>query len=670
MAQYRQPTDEQVKEVVRKIPTLQLRRAFFEGLENPLWVAPLAKEGAFRDPPEPEEMGDGLIRDVYWPEMDYLVRVAPVVPAAVVDVLLKLNKSSNAWVRRGTFTIGAAIPPAEAARLQPLLRAWAPSGFGWRTDPREQVELVANLLEGGEREAGKWLASLLFKPSRAKGRRGHDAVLEDYWLEDGLLRVVAFLEEDGLDLVLPWLLAYERREGHLRRRSDVTYMSRDSVRHRSESHDHVEQTLIDATRDLAIKAALVNPEHATAFLLSTKMILARKIALFALAEALQQCVEDRDGDRERRQAIGRVATRLLLDTESVDDVCRIEYAELARSLAPVSPETLEALTGILEAGPQVDDDRLRRWLGRADADSAVVDERVVQYHESWLHRWLSAIGIDALPEGLRHRLADLDARLGVIESPLVPRERSTSWTGPNSPITRDEMSVMSARELVAHLESWHDSGDGWGPEPSHEGQGRTLTELLTTNPEAIAGVDNLVERLRPTYLRAILRGWEAALKSGLRPDWEQAAQVVREVLTHNDTSTIPTEGEHIDDDADFRWAKQAAVSLLEELVKKRPELGLPDKVMPAFADMLVSLADDETAWTEYIAEDRDSGADPLTVSLNWNWPMRLRGLVYLMSHGRDADWYERARAALERELVRRDPRVHLAPSWVKDWDVS
>ena len=74
MTEYRPPTEEQIREAVRRILTPQLRRAFFEGLKNPLWVEPLAKEGAFSAPPEPESTDDGLVRDIYWPEIDYLIR--------------------------------------------------------------------------------------------------------------------------------------------------------------------------------------------------------------------------------------------------------------------------------------------------------------------------------------------------------------------------------------------------------------------------------------------------------------------------------------------------------------------------------------------------------------------------------------------------------------------
>ncbi len=69
MAKFQAPTENKVKEVLRKIPTSQLRRAFFEGLKNPLWVTPLAREGAFSNPPEPQVMDDGLIRDAYWPKL-------------------------------------------------------------------------------------------------------------------------------------------------------------------------------------------------------------------------------------------------------------------------------------------------------------------------------------------------------------------------------------------------------------------------------------------------------------------------------------------------------------------------------------------------------------------------------------------------------------------------
>jgi hypothetical protein len=651
MARFRVPTEAQVQEVLRRILTPQLRRAFFENLKNPLWVEPLARARVFDDPPEPEVTEDGLIRDIYWPEMDYLIRVAQQAPGPVVDVLLGLAQSKNAWVRRGVFTIGASIPATEAVRLQPLLRAWAPGAFGWRTDPREMVGVVTNLLNGGQREAGRWLANVLFRPRKGQERRKPHLVLEHYWYADALPNVVQALGADGLELVVSWLEAYERHSGLFGGGTDVTSMSREAIRKTSDSYDQVEQGLIDAVRDLAVRALPRDAEQVTALLLATDMAIARKIALFSLAEALRQ-----SPTQEHLPELLRVARDLLADGNSMDPLCRIEYAELARAVAEQSGAPFDRLPELLNAAAQRDSARFREWQTEDVDGGQTIDQRVEGFRERWWHRWLSAIGTSALPESMQVKLAELDRALGVIESPLEPQDRIISWTGPNSPLSHDEMSNMTAPELVAHLESWRVAGDGWGPEPTHEGQARELTALLTSHPAAVSGVEGLVERLRPTYLRAILRGWEAAIRAGLAPDWSQVTEVVREVLIHDDASRFPPDGGQFDDDHDFRGAKRAAIELLEEIAKQHKDLDIPGRVTAAAAAMLVALADDEKAWLEYIAYEGENSMDPLTVSLNWQWPIRLRGLTHLLSWGRQAPWYSVTQAALERELMREDTR--------------
>jgi hypothetical protein len=652
MSTYKAPTSDQVAEAMRRIGKTQLRRAFFEGIENPLWVGPLAEAGAFSHPPEPVTTDDGYIRETYWPEGTYLSKVATSVPNEVVDVLLALRKSNNSWVRRIAFEIGAKIPADEAARLKPLIESWAPSGFGWRTDPNDLVGVVVNLLEDGQADVGRWLANLIFMPSGVKGRREFDVVLEDYWYEQGLPRVVPSLGESGLKVVLPWLVAYERFNGHLKDSSDLSYFSRDSIGRRGSSHDDVEQLLIDAVRDLAKEAMRVDAPSATALLIKSKMLLGRKIAMYAMSRAVLDAF---DSGTDVAPLIA-TASDLLYDEESSDDACRIDYAELARAVATIAPEVLEPLTAFIESGPRVDGERLREWLSTDGLESDVVDQRVQDHIERWKHRWLSAIGIDALPAQLRTVLADLDSRLGVVERPLEPSNGVTMWTGPNSPMSQDDMAGMSPEELVAHLESWRASSGGWGPEPSHEGQGRELSALLGTHPGALAGIGNLAGRLRPTYARAILRGWQAALKADLELNWVEVRDLLTAVLNHGIESPYPAEGGRGDDDVDYQWAKQAAVSLLEDIARKRDSNRIPDDALAEFADLLITSAFDEQAWEHYIGYDGESGMDALTTSLNWQWPIRVRGLIHLMAHGKEKPWYASARAALEVELARPDHR--------------
>jgi hypothetical protein len=653
MTSFKPPTAAQVKDVLRRIPTPPLRRAFFEGLRNPLWVEPLAKAGMFSNPPEPEVTSDGLIHDFYWPEIDYLIRVAPDVPTAVVDVLLKLGDSNNAWVRRAIFTIGASIPADEAVRLKPLLKNWEASGFGWRTDPREMVTFAVNLLQAGQRKTGKWLANLLFRPSASEDKHKPALTLDEYWYEDGLPRVIESLGDDGLKVVFPWLEAYERHSGHLTDTLDLTEMSRESIRSRGDYYPSVEQSLIDAVRDLAASSMATKPQESKTVLAKCPMTLARKITLYAVAEALGG-IDDQTSSQVEDDLLA-IAEELLANDGFRDDSDRIELGELAREVAKRRPSALDPLLAFIDAGPERKLDELRERLGRDDEDSpAELQARVQTVFERWKHRWLSAIGSEALPPTFQPVLAELDLRFGIIDSPLSPTNRVTSWTGPNSPISRDEMAMMSPVELAAHLASWHDTGDGWGPEPSHEGQGRELTALVTTNPRVLDGVDHLVDRLRPTYLRAILQGWEAAFKAGLELEWGVVVDLISGVLSHADASSFPIEGGNMDDDVDFRWAKNAAVSLLEELVKKRDDPSVPSQSASVFASLLINAADDEVAWNEYDSYSNESGTDPLNLSINWQWPIRVHGLVNLIAHGPTLPWYEVARSSFEQEIARED----------------
>lgn len=657
MSEFRAPSDAEVAEAMRRIATPQLRRVFFERLRNPLWLEPLAQLGLFKTPPEPTTASDGTVREAYWPEIDYLVRVAPMRPTQAVDVLLQMDATENSWVRRAVFTIGASIPAEQAARLKPLLKSWLASGFGWRTDPREMVRFATNLLGGGEIKAGRWVANVLFRPSAEPSQGEPAAALDEYWYVNGLPRVVEALGPDGLRVVLRWLVEYERLHGNLTDTYDMTAWTREAVRTANPDsiggRRSVEQALIEGVRDLAVVAARRSPTDVTATLLSSGMVLGRKLAIYAVAKAL----EVPDLDSGEVDALMAVAGGLLWDPSSRDDACRIEFGELARAVAARSSDALEPLEGFLAEGPRVGLDELRERLDRdPEVEPGGLDERVADYLDRWKHQWLSAVGREALPPQLLGAMDELDSRLGVIDSPLEPTSRITSWVGPTSPLSQDEMSAKSPNELIAHLASWHDGGDGWGPAPSHEGQGRELTALLTTNPLALSGAGALVGRLRPTYVSAALRGWDGAFRAGLSLDWDQVTEVIRDVLNHSDESEFPVEGRRDwDDEADYRYAKRVAVDLLESLVGAQDRPEVPESYMTEFADLLIGPANDDAAWQEYIEGSRGSGMDPLTLSINWQWPIRTRGLLKLMFHGRDAPWYQRAQEALERELERDDP---------------
>ncbi|QLQ15858.1 MAG: hypothetical protein HZY73_09595 [Micropruina sp.] len=213
-------------------------------------------------------------------------------------------------------------------------------------------------------------------------------------------------------------------------------------------------------------------------------------------------------------------------------------------------------------------------------------------------------------------------------------------------------------ELVAHLEGWHYEGDGWGPNPSHEGQARVLEALLTSKPLALEGQQDLSQRLRPTYVRAALSGWDGALKADLELPWGQVLSLAADVLEHSDESPFPVEGRSFDDDPDYTEAKKVAIRLLTHLAAKASAERIPDAQRNRLADLLLAAASDAAAWRDYIATvgDEDSGSDPLMVSLNWKWPILLRGLVNLVGLGGSPERQDRALETLGRNLALDYPR--------------
>ncbi|MCJ1711816.1 hypothetical protein MT344_11585 [Clavibacter michiganensis subsp. phaseoli] len=650
MTQFIEPTVEQVQDALRRIHSPQLRRAFYSGLKNPLWLQLLRDEGVFNTTEAAIVAADGSTNDTFWPEIEYLSRVATHVPATAVDILLELQANNNTWMRRAVFSVGASIDAREAARLKPLLKAWAVTDYGWRTDPRDMVSFAVNLLENDQAEIGRWVASQLFRPFKAADGSTQKAAtrIEEYWYSAELPRVTAALGASGFKTVLAWLIEYETLQGNL----DGWSLSRPNIDRRTNMHGQIHDALVDATRDLAVLRLSTSPVETVDLLTSKLLMLGRRIALYALKNALQATP---NGD-PRSQILFDQTIRLTLDPLSNDERCRVELGILIRQLNTTTATTIPELSIFINGGPKLKGKELyQRMRWSAEEPDEDVQSRMLDFTTQWEHLWLATFGKDALPEALRVRLGELDSERGSVTSPLEPPFQITKWTGSRSAVELDEMSSMSSSELIKHLVTWHASGDGWGPEPSHSGQADVLRTLVTENPAAVGSDDSLVLDLRPIYLRAILEGWEAAFKSGKPLDWINAASFIRAALRHEYTSPFEAEGGRHDDDPDFTFTKKAAVSLLEELVSRNVEtmdsraLGLE-----IFATVLIEDADDPIAWQQYLQEAPKSGMDAFMISLNWQWPTRIRALVNLMEFGKNETWYEGARAALERELNRDD----------------
>lgn len=686
------PTTEQVHAALARLTTLQLRRAFYSKLANPLWVAALHAKKVFSNPPSIERLDDGSYRVDPWPEIDYLVRMASLAPAEVAQALKSASKTDNPWVRRGIWEAAAVLPANNTVLLMPELKSWAEEDLGnSRTDPRDVSRVIVELLEGGQRKKGAQLAAAFYepRPPGAEPEFGHPeptSGIEPYWYADTLPSVAAALGEGRLGTLRRWLEKYQLHSNSFNPETseDTSYIWRTSISGPAEHHAHeIGDALVEAVHRAAIESGRLNPSSLDA-LFASKQPLLQRIAIDALGEvltterSLDSNLEEMTGQR-RLQLFARAST--VLGNESfTENAYRPEFVKFAKAAAlwPAEIDT-QPFAGIVEGGPQALRDERRARLSREGDTEADTAARIQEYFEGWQHLLLAAIGSESLNPTLRERLAELDASKGVIENPIEPAWQVRSFTGPTSPQSAEQIKSMSDDNLFQHLKSWHPDPSTWAG-PTHEGQGRVLSEAFSSQPGRLADRTEELKDLRPTYIRAILSGWQLAHEAGGALPWAEVVTVCQWAADIDDEATVQSEGDDFDDDSNYRNLKFQALQLLESGVnrKKQPEGSPPsiDKI-PVLEKTLSQLAAHPEPTPEYEAKYGGDNMDPLTLSLNTLRPVALRSLIKLVHRYPGSTSVPSALATLQTHLGNQDPSLAVAAVYgegigrlydsVKDW---
>src|SRR5215207_2844048 len=87
---------------------------FFDQLRSPDWIQPLFENGLFQNPPEPIREGD-YIKFPFWPESQYLARVASLAPESVLEIALQIE-TDNVRVHEDIADAACAMTPHLAAQ--------------------------------------------------------------------------------------------------------------------------------------------------------------------------------------------------------------------------------------------------------------------------------------------------------------------------------------------------------------------------------------------------------------------------------------------------------------------------------------------------------------------------------------------------------------------------
>jgi len=630
MTSWTPPTDEQLAGIETLAARPENRAYFFDRLENPEWLAALAQRGFFEEPPEPVPADEpGYLRFPPWPEGRYLARVASVVPDATLSVLEAQSHSSNPTVTRTLLEAAEELPDEHLQRLASRIVEWIADPFPeFFVD--EAVSLVVRLVRAGEINHALGAAMALLKlesqsdRAEASPRDASPALrvkptsrLSEWQYGSVISKVLADLVETGglkamelFSSLLDDALEFSRREGEAPDSDSHSFTWRPAIEdHGQNSERGFRSILVSAVRDAAVRLALSGESEleTTVLFLESGTVLHRRTALHVIANATGGS----------QLAADRVADRRLFD----DYRLKHEYAALVRSRFGDAPlEVQQTFLGWVLAGPDVEEFR----EGRSSFDGTVpTHDEEAAYVGIWQRDWLSFVGghLSGEVAGFHRELVET---FGEPEHPDF-LSWTSSWTGPESPVTTNEMTSWSPAEVIGYLVRWHpDDASGWHPGPSVEGLGRAFKDVVASRAVEFVDVADEVIELDPTYVRGFLGGIETAVRDGVSIEWDQLLRLMSSVVEHffEHDEEVPD----LDRDPGLRWTRREVASLIRAGLADRDNQ-IPFEMRERVWQVLEPLSSDPNPSPAHEATYGGDNMGPFTLSINTNRGSAMHGIV-------------------------------------------
>ena len=619
------PTDDAIGQALSLIANPGLRFVFFSELRNPEWLFVLKDRGVFTieantDMPAAQWPA--------WPEAAYLKMASHVYPELVASVVTEASRVPSPVVREAAIDIALTLPMESATGIVHLAIEWAEQGFGsdsyfWIAE--EVTRLISRLLRSSsssDNSLGKRLFQKCFEPTRSYDAFSDiKALMPRYFYSEKMCEL-----EDVFDL-----LPISARRGMLNRFSkQLLYRGADetlssfgiasvSREIRRRSYSISGEVVYQLVRLMRI--SLTEDSDNTVSWLQNREDnpLVIRCVLYACTEMLEEVDEDCCAIDE---SIAKYIHDILLSDLFLEDEYRPELypaLTIARKWGIVSEEELDKL--IQNSYELRQGFYKTKWIGI----DGFGQEEIVQATDRWIYRALSLIGSDVLGDKSRElyeRLSHGDEHDFCFE---LFGETET-MTGPNSPITKDEMIGLGADSLLNHLESWHPSRDDSFRLVSHEGQGRILAAAIVESPSFFEGHMDRALRLRPTYQRAILEGWEKSLRKGGEIPLNDAMAILKAASMKDESEILTTEGDDFDDDPSYMNLRRSAARFAGELLGSS-FVSFFGNQSDQLLDALLGLVSSSEPDIKYEREYGGDNTDPCTMAMNAIRPIALLDLA-------------------------------------------
>lgn len=613
-----EPSYEHAKDVRNHVPGNPLTLSYFFENASADWLGPLRKAKFFTSPPAPHNPSEGTTTFYGWPASQYLARIASEVPEDVRDVILAIPETDNWRVHYDMTDAACSMPPRIAVPIAEREIDWISEQNGLSFPLASQLgTLVSNLARGGEEDVAIGLASVLWavRPEpRSEEKAKQNGLGSRFLRPRPLMRLTAYEEfasehipvliEVAPVATLAFLcdiLAEALRLSH-EKSADVedgrlSYIWRPAIEgHEQNNERSARDVLVSWVRDAGVAAIEHQGKNALDTVESYDNKLFKRIGLHL---------------RRIRPAVDIEGTATLVtDPEIIDSIClHHEFFWLLHDRFDDLPwETQQEYFRLVEHGPDLSH---YTYPPPEEADTPEMRREVESFIRRWQYRKLIPVQ-KYLPRELEEQFITWKQEFGEIANPdFHGVVGDIDWHAAESPKSSEELGEMAPEEIVDFLETWEPSGRF--EEPSLEGMGRELSNLVASEPERMAEHAELFKGLDPVYVRELFFSLEKAVKQEEEFEWEPVLNLARWV-TRQDRDIPEREVSEPLIDPDWSWTRKRIASLLSVGFKSgraSVDWSLREKCW----EVLKPLTDDEEPARAYEIEQAGD-MKPSTLSIN------------------------------------------------------
>lgn len=596
MKTYSKPTNEQVKATATKLFAPSHARYFFNKLENPHWIAPLAACDLFKWPPEPEKTGGGAIRCAIWPQSKYLVRMASLAPEAVAEVFASV-RTQNWIVLHDMVEAAGKMPGGIAARMvQPICEGLG-SEMAWH-QLGEVGKLIAHLANEGATSAALSVFQAAFNlDTAAVARLTNDS--DSYYYFEALDKdiIPALVRQVPAQLVahlIRWLqAACDHEEGRPGTKGNYSYLWRPAIEDHEQNKDYELAAKITGRLRRVLESAIASKALSLKEALNEIEAVPAQVALRMKIHLIAEYAES--------DVVLALAT--MMDHDLFGDLAtKHEYSRLMRLRWP--------MLGTKEQS---------RWLGWVDEgpegvhadyyDQPHDKERSEKQRKYWQFQRLYWIR-DHLIDERRQFVEDMVNQHGIPElADLNVFSNGISW-GFKSAFEVSQFEALGFEKALEVAVAWRPAPDQQRfDSPSMDGALATFSEFTRKNLPENSTHAALLEGKPVQFVRAFLAAMEDGVKKDEPISLSPVLKLARWVLSRPIDEQAALKLERGLEEPGWQYTRDTIASLVEAVSLARDSNGRPRFGLEYRPDLwAVASVLPECPSVNYVSID--SGKDP------------------------------------------------------------